>query len=131
MIWLTEEPIDTAAVIAAASGPDAGGTVVFIGTVRDQTAGRPVVCLEYEAYAPMAHRKMAEIAAAATERWGARVAVAHRVGRLAVGEASVVIAAAAAHRAEAFAACRYVLDTLKEEVPIWKKEHGPDGAVWV
>lgn len=131
MILLTEGPLNTAEVMAAVADPSVGATVVFVGTVRSSTAGQAVECLEYEAYRVMAEKKMAEIASVAQARWGARVAIAHRIGRVKVGEVSVVIAVATPHRAEAFEACRYLIDALKEEVPIWKKEHRLDGSVWV
>lgn len=131
MVQVTEQPIDVGRVIASVAGDDAGGTVVFLGTVRNESEGRAVSLLELEAYVPMAERKLAEIAVEAQASWGARVAIAHRIGPLQVGEVIVAIAAACPHRAEAFAACRYAIDTLKDVVPIWKKEHGPDGAEWV
>ena len=109
-----------------------GGLVTFIGAVRDQARGRAIRHLEYEAYPGMAEREMDKIVAEVAERWpGTRLAIAHRVGHLAVGELAVVIAAAAPHRPEAFEACRYAIDTLKETVPIWKKEIATDGACWV
>jgi len=111
----------------------AGGVVVFSGVVRNQTDGRPVKFLEYEAHAAMAEAKLREIGAAIRTRWtGVRgVAMLHRIGRLEIGESSVMIAVSAAHRADAFEACRYGIDTLKRTVPVWKKEHFEDGEVWV
>jgi len=130
--WLSEQPLDPAAVVARVSGPGMGGLVTFAGAVRDQARGRSIRHLEYEAYPGMAEGEMQKIADAAGSRWpGARVAIAHRVGHLEVGELAVVVAAAAPHRAEAFAACRYAIDTLKEAVPIWKKEFATDGEYWV
>ncbi|HVP28620.1 MAG TPA: molybdenum cofactor biosynthesis protein MoaE [Myxococcota bacterium] len=129
---LSETPLDVGAVVARVAGPDAGGIVTFVGAVRDHARGRSVEKLEYEAYPEMAEREMDKIAAEAAERFaGARVAIAHRTGLLAVGELAVVVAAAAPHRAEAFAACRYAIDELKLRVPIWKKEFASDGAFWV
>jgi molybdopterin synthase catalytic subunit len=129
---LSARPLDVGAVVARVVGPDAGGIVSFVGTVRDASRGRAIERLEYEAYAGMAEREMEKIADEAEARWpGARVAMAHRVGQLAIGELAVVIAAAAPHRAEAFAACRYAIDTLKQRVPIWKKEVAVDGEYWV
>jgi molybdopterin synthase catalytic subunit len=129
---LSEHPLDPAEVSARVEGPDAGGLVVFVGAVRDQARGHEIRFLEYEAYPAMAEREMGRIAAEAAVRWpGARVAIAHRVGHLEVGELAVVVAAAAPHRAEAFEACRFAIDTLKERVPIWKKEVATDGAYWV
>src|SRR5256712_8686940 len=113
--------------------PGAGGVVIFSGIVRNQPDGRPVKFLEYEAHAPMAEAKRREIGGAIRARWAGvrRVAILHRVGRLEIGEASVLIAVSAAHRGDAFEACRYAIDTLKRTVPVWKKEHFEDGEVWV
>jgi molybdopterin synthase catalytic subunit len=129
---LSERPLDPDAVAARVRGPDAGGVVSFVGAVRDHARGRAIEHLEYEAYPPMALAEMEKICDAAAGRWpGARVAIAHRVGHLAVGDLAVVVVAAAPHRAEAFEACRFAIDTLKETVPIWKKEVASDGAYWV
>ncbi|MDH7568789.1 MAG: molybdenum cofactor biosynthesis protein MoaE [Armatimonadota bacterium] len=131
MTRLTTAPVDVGAAVRSVADPGNGATVVFVGTVRNQTAGSAVWHLDYEAYVPLAERQMAHIAAEAAARWAARVAIEHRVGRVMVGEVSVVVAVAAPHRAEAFEACRFVVEALKERVPIWKKEYGPDGARWV
>jgi molybdopterin synthase catalytic subunit len=132
MIEIVDAPIDTARALAAVARPGAGGTALFVGTTRDNARGKEVLWLEYEAYRPMALAMMERIAADAAARWGLLgVAVVHRCGRVAVGEASVVVAVSSAHRAEAFAACRYVIDTLKSTVPIWKKEQFADGSMWV
>ncbi len=133
MYLVTPEPLAAAALADLVTVPDAGGVAVFIGVVRDNTAGRRVVALEYEAHAPMAEAKMKEIGEAVHRRWpGIRqVAMVHRVGRLQIGEASVVIAVSAAHRGEAFDACEFAIDTLKQIVPIWKREIFDDGSVWV
>lgn len=129
---LSDRTLDVGAVVARVLGPDAGGIVTFVGTVRDASRGRSIRHLEYEAYAGMAESEMEKIADAAAAQWpGARVAMAHRTGRLAIGDVAVVIVAAAPHRAEAFAACRYAIDTLKQQVPIWKKEVAVDGEYWV
>ncbi len=110
----------------------AGAIATFIGTVRDHGRGQAVTHLEYEAYAPAAELTMAQIGDEIRERWGIdHVAIAHRVGSLAVGEASVVISVASPHRDAAFEACRYAIERIKEIVPIWKKEHYVDGAVWL
>jgi molybdopterin synthase catalytic subunit len=109
-----------------------GGVVSFLGTVRDASRGKTIRHLEYEAYPELALREMERIAEEASARFpGARVAVAHRTGHLEIGEIAVVVAASAPHRAEAFAACRYTIDTLKQRVPIWKKEVATDGESWV
>jgi molybdopterin synthase catalytic subunit len=110
----------------------AGGSVVFIGTVRNQTKGKKVMKLAFESYEPMAVKEMHKIAKAAAEKWDAlKIAIHHRVGVLVVGEIPVVIAVSTPHRKAAFEACEYCIDTLKETVPIWKKEFFEDGEVWV
>ena len=130
--WLSEKPLDVQAVLGGVAGADCGGVVVFLGAVRDHSKGHAIRHLEYEAYAGMAEAEMERIADEAATRWpGARVAIAHRTGHLAVGELAVVVAAAAPHRAEAFAASRFAIDTLKERVPIWKKEVTTEGEYWV
>jgi len=132
-IEITAEPLSERAVAQAVEHPGAGGIALFSGVVRDQTGGRRVKFLEYEAHAPMALAKMREIAVAIRARWPAtaRVALVHRIGRLEIGESSVMIAVSSPHRGPAFDACRFAIDTLKETVPIWKKEHFEDGEVWV
>lgn len=131
-VALVEHPIDLGAVVSAVARPGAGGIDVFVGVVRDEADGRAVTLLEYEAYAPMAVAEMRRIAEE-IERdvSGVRVAVVHRVGALRVGDSAVVCAASAPHRGEAFAACRRLIDEIKARVPIWKREHGPEGAYWV
>jgi molybdopterin synthase catalytic subunit len=110
----------------------AGAICTFTGVVRDNSRGRSVTHLEYEAYAEMATAEMRRIAGEIAERWPeARVAMAHRTGRLEIGEASVVVSVSCPHRAEAIDACRWGIDRLKESVPIWKKEHAPDGTFWI
>ena len=130
---VAEEPLSPDAVAALVDDPGAGGLVIFSGVVRNESGGRPVKFLEYEAHAPMAEAKLREIGAEARRRWPGvkRVAILHRIGRLEIGEASVLIAVSSAHRAEAFEACRWAIDTLKTTVPVWKKEHFEDGEVWV
>jgi len=128
---VVDRPLDLAEVVRAVAAHGRGGLVTFTGTVRDETRGRRVLRLEYEAYVPMAERVLAAIGAAAEAAHGAALAVVHRVGVLAPGDAAVVIAAAAPHRAAAFRACEACLERLKQEVPIWKREVYEDGAVWV
>jgi len=130
---VTEELLSQAAITAAVADPEAGGVVVFSGVVRNETGGRRVKFLEYEAHAALAEAKMREIGEMVHARWpGVKmVAMVHRVGRLEIGEASVMIAVSAGHRAEAFEACRFAIDRLKETVPVWKKEYFEDGEVWV
>jgi len=129
---LSAEPLDVGSVVKRVSGPEIGGIVSFIGTVRDRSRGHSIRHLEYEAYPEMVEREMEKIAREAARRWpGTRVAMAHRRGRLEIGEIAVVVAAGAPHRDEAFAAARYSIDTLKEQVPIWKKEVTTEGEYWV
>jgi molybdopterin synthase catalytic subunit len=132
LAYLTESPIDVAALLTEARFSD-GALCLFVGVVRDHNDGRATVAIEYEAYGPMAEAEMARIAEGlALDFPEARVRMRHRVGRLAVGEPSVAIAAVAPHRAEAFAACREAIDRVKTSVPIWKKEFHPDGSSdWV
>ena len=126
------EPLGLDELTAAVSHPGAGGVATFLGVVRDVNEGRAVTLLEYEAYGTMAEaeldRILAEIAA---EIPGVRVAATHRVGPLHVGDAAVACAASAPHRTEAFHACRELIDRIKARLPIWKREHGPDGPYWV
>ena len=126
------EPLDPRETEALVANPGAGATATFIGTVRDHGRGKPVTHLEYEAYAPAAELALAQIGDEIRQRWGVEhVAIAHRVGSLPVGEASVVISVASPHREAAFEACRYAIERIKEIVPIWKKEHYADGAAWL
>lgn len=129
---VVEEPIDVQAVAELVADPAAGAIVTFVGTVRDNARGRQVVSLEYEAYPAAAEKMLVRIGDEIAGRWGIeRVAIWHRVGQLEVGEASVAIAVASAHRAEAFDACRHAIERIKQIVPIWKKEHYADGDTWV
>jgi len=129
---VTEDEITAQMVIEAVEHPGAGAIATFLGTVRDHSRGRRVLYLEYDAYPEMAERTLRQIGEEIRERWGLdRVAIVHRIGRLEIGEASVAIAVAAPHRAEAFEACRYAVDRLKEIVPIWKKEVWEGGEYWV
>lgn len=131
-VQLLATPLSLDRCIAAVSGPGMGGVVTFTGMVRRHSRGVVVDHLEYEAYGPMAVREMARLCdEIEAEIAGTRLAVEHRVGHLAIGDVAVVIAAAAPHRAEAFTACRAMIDRLKDRVPIWKKEIGEDGAEWV
>jgi molybdopterin synthase catalytic subunit len=131
-IRLGEAPLSVQDCEAFVQAPDAGGTVVFIGTVRNRTQGKTVVRLEFEAYEPMALSEMRKIAEYALRQFAVhRVAIHHRTGVLDIGDIPVVIAVSAAHRAAAFEACQYCIDTLKLTVPIWKKEIFEDGEVWV
>jgi molybdopterin synthase catalytic subunit len=133
MLRLTREPIDSAALTASVFRPGCGGVVLFLGTVRDLTGDVRTEFLEYEAYAPMAEAKMAEIEADVRARWPVGdVAIVHRLGRLEIGDIAVAVAVSCPHRAQAFDACRHAIDRVKELVPIWKKENAPDGrADWV
>lgn len=130
LVRLVRDPLDLATLAGAASGD--GALCLFVGVVRDENRGRRVERLEYEAYEEMALGLMEEIAAEARRRFRvSAVRLVHRLGRLEIGEASVAVAVASPHRAEAFAACRYAIDTLKAKVPIWKKEHYADGTAWL
>lgn len=130
---LTTDPIDSAELIARVSGPAAGAVVLFLGTVRELTAGRRTLRLHYDCYPEMAERKLAELEVEAIQRWSLVGAVAiHRLGRLELSEASVAVAVSSAHRDAAFEAGRWLIDTLKEVVPVWKQEHWADGSTeWV
>ena len=128
MFKITSAEIELGEVIRAVEAGDAGAIVHFLGVVRNNTEGREVSYLEYEAYPPMAEKKMAEIAQEIHEKWGLdRVAMIHRVGRLEIGEVSVAVAVASPHRKEAFEACHYAMNRLKQIVPIWKREVWSDG----
>jgi molybdopterin synthase catalytic subunit len=133
MIRLTRDAIDYTALTEQVRKGDCGAVVVFLGTVRDLTGDRVTVALDYEAYPGMAEKKMAEIEADARDRWPVGdIVLEHRLGRLDVGEVSVAVAVSCPHRADAFEACRFAIDRLKELVPIWKKENWADGTTeWV
>lgn len=129
---LTTRPLDARRMEAAVAHKGAGAICTFTGVVRDSSRGRSVTHLEYEAYAEMATAQMRRIAGEIEEKWPeARVAMAHRTGRLEIGEPSVVVSVSSPHRAEAIAACKWGIDRLKETVPIWKKEHAADGTYWI
>jgi MoaE-MoaD fusion protein len=128
---LLRSPIDTAAIVRDVRAAADGAVVTFDGFVRNESHGRRTLYLEYEAYEAMALAKMREIGQCVHEKFAVdRLAIVHRLGRLEIGETSVFIAVSAAHRAAAFDACRFAIDTLKRTVPIWKKEYFEDGAVW-
>lgn len=131
-VAVTAEPLDGDALVALVGAQGDGAVVTFAGLVRDHNQGRRVRFLEYEAYEPLAVRALRRIVDEAAEMWpSARVAAHHRIGRLEIGEASIVIAAASAHRGDAFAACRYTIERVKQIVPIWKREHFDGGDVWL
>jgi molybdopterin synthase catalytic subunit len=131
-IKISSETLNVQACIEWVMLPESGGIDIFIGTVRNATKGKAVLRLEFEAYEKMALAEMEKIAARTIEKWPVqRLLIHHRTGILAVGEVPVIIAVSAAHRDAAFEACRYVIDTLKQTVPIWKKEFFEDGEVWV
>jgi molybdopterin synthase catalytic subunit len=130
-VEIVDAPIAAEAMVAAMKAGGDGAVCVFDGIVRDNTRGRPTLYLDYEAYREMAIAQMRRLAEEAVTKFGVRdVALVHRLGRLTVGETSVLIVVASAHRAAAFDACRWLIDTLKKTVPIWKKETFADGAVW-
>jgi molybdopterin synthase catalytic subunit len=129
---ITEDPIGVSAVVSAVERPEAGGTTSFVGTVRNENEGRAVTLLEYQAYVPMAEKEMQRLAdSIEARRPEVRLAAEHRIGALQIGDIAVVCAASAPHRDAAFAACREFIDEIKAHVPIWKREHGPDGPYWV
>lgn len=129
--FIVHEPIDTAGVLAQLKRGEDGAALIFEGVVRNQTRGRKTLYLDYEAYEDMALQELEALAAKAIQQFQIReVSIVHRLGRLEIGETSVLIAVASAHRAAAFEACRWLIDTLKRTVPIWKKEYFVDGAVW-
>jgi len=131
VVALVREAIDAAAIVQSVKAGADGAVCVFDGIVRDNTRGHPTLHLDYEAYEEMALKQMHLLRAEAMEHFGVReVAIVHRLGRLQVGETSVLIVVASAHRGAAFEACRWLIDTLKKQVPIWKKETFVDGAVW-
>lgn len=128
---IVEQPIDAAAVLRLTAHPDHGANIAFIGTTREWTHGKRTVLLEYEAYEPMALAKMRQIGEEIAARWpGTRTAITHRIGRVDIGEASVVIAVSSAHRAACYEASRYAIERLKQTVPVWKKEVYEDGSEW-
>lgn len=133
MIRLTSDPIDYAEVAESVRSPASGAVVLFLGTVRELTEGRRTLALDYDAYGPMAEAKLNELERQARERWPVdQLAIVHRVGRLNLGEVSVAVAVSCPHRQDAFEAARFVIDTLKATVPIWKKENWSDGtSEWV
>ena len=127
-VLVTTDPIDTAAILREVESPAHGASILFVGTVREVNDGRPVDGIEYTAYAAMAGKEMAAIATEAREKFsGSFVVIVHRIGELAIGDASVAIATANAHRDAAYQASRYVIEQLKARVPIWKREHYTDG----
>jgi len=132
LVAVTSEPLDADALVACVGAQGDGAVVTFAGLVRDHNQGRQVRFLEYEAYEPLAVRALQRIVDEAGEMWpSARVGAHHRIGRLEIGEASIVIASASAHRGDAFAACRYAIERVKQIVPIWKREHFDGGDVWL
>lgn len=129
---LRDAPLSIEEIVEHVRRPDAGGIDVFAGVVRDHNEDRAVTRLEYEAYRPMAAAELGRLAAEIEQRFsGVQVAAAHRLGAMQVGDVVVVCAASAPHRAEAFDACRALIEAIKHRVPIWKREHGPGGAHWV
>jgi molybdopterin synthase catalytic subunit len=132
MVELTDKKISIDEILDHLEDNSSGGVVLFLGRVRDHAEGKAVREMDYEAYPSMASAKMREIENTASEKWPIRkIAIVHRTGNLKLGEVSVVVAVASAHRKDAFEACRFAIDTLKETVPIWKKEYFVDGEAWV
>jgi molybdopterin synthase catalytic subunit len=132
MSYLTDDPIDAAALVQRVMRPSDGAYVLFEGVVRNHHRGHAVESIFYDAYRSMAEKEIGRIVArVAREIPDVAIAVVHRLGHLVVGDSSIAIACSSPHRAEAFAACRLIIDRVKETVPIWKKERGPDGEAWV
>lgn len=132
MVSLTRQPIDVNSIYNSVRSVRSGGIDIFIGTVRDRSHGRRVKALEYSAYVPMAEKLMAQIEEEMQKQWPLhKIVLVHRIGFLGLGDVAVVTAVAAAHRKEAFDACRYAIDRIKADVPIWKKEHFEEGTEWV
>jgi molybdopterin synthase catalytic subunit len=130
-IAVTTEPLDLIALTTAVAAEGDGAVTSFAGLVRDHNQGRRVLFLEYEAYEPLAIKALQRIVTEAEAAWPVRLALHHRIGRLEIGVASIIIAAASPHRAAAFAACRYAIERVKQIVPIWKREHFEGGDVWL
>ena len=129
---ITADPLDVAGLSGAIAAPECGAVVSFAGIVRDHNLDRRVLWLTYEAYEPLARKALVRIGEEAAAHWpSVRIGIHHRIGRLAIGDASVIIAAASAHRADAFAACRYAIERIKQIVPIWKHEHFEGGDIWI
>lgn len=131
MVQLTPEPLAPQRAVAAVMTDSDGAYVQFVGVVRDHARGRTVTGLEYQVYAPMAQAQLEKLVQEVDQRWGLKCAILHRYGYIPVGETAVVVCVASSHRAEAFDACRWAIDTLKKDVPIWKKEFCPDGTFWI
>jgi molybdopterin synthase catalytic subunit len=129
---VSSDSLDAVRIAASVASPASGAVVTFVGTVRNHNAGRNVLHLEYEAFVPLAVKSFERIAGEAADRWpSVTLAIHHRVGRVEIGDASVVIASASAHRADAFAASRYAIERIKQISPIWKHEHFEGGEVWI
>ncbi len=131
MVLLSSQPLNAQIAIDAVMTDADGAYVLFVGVTRNHARGRNVTGLEYDAYAPLAESQMAKIVNDVQKRWGLACAILHRTGYVGIGDPSVVICVASAHRAEAFEACRWAIDTLKTDVPIWKKEYAADGTFWI
>ena len=131
MIEITHDALDPESIAAKVKKDANGAVVTFLGTTRSSTGDRKVLHLEYEAYRPMADAKLVEIVEEMLDRWSVDVAISHRLGRLEIGDISLVVAVASPHRKDAFAACQYSVDRIKQLVPIWKKEFFEGGEVWV
>ncbi|TMN23093.1 molybdenum cofactor biosynthesis protein MoaE [Lentibacillus cibarius] len=130
--WITETPIEPNDCIKKVARNEAGAVNTFIGTVREFTKDKRTLYLEYQAYVPMAEKKLAQIGEEIEQKWGdANTAIVHRIGRLEIADIAVVIAVSTPHRADAFEASRYAIERIKEIVPIWKKEHWEDGTKWI
>jgi len=130
-VLLVDEPLDAAGLTSSVESAQFGAVATFVGNVRDNARGKRVVAIEYSAYRPLALSEIQRIAREAETRWDGKSAIGHRLGQIPIGEASVIIAFGSAHRGEAFDACRWMIDTLKATVPIWKRETYEDDEVWI
>jgi len=130
-VGIGRDPLDSSAAEAHVSLDGNGGICTFVGQVRNSSQGQSIKYLEYDAYLPLAEKELLRIALEAETRWPVNVAIFHRLGRIEIGEASVVVAVGSPHRAESFEACRWCIDTLKQNVPIWKRETSEDGSFWI
>ena len=130
-IYITSDPLDDASIIDIVSDNAHGATVIFQGITRNNTGNREVLFLEYEAYVPMAEKTLNQVRDEILSKWDVKIAIHHRIGRVDIGQTSLLVAVGSAHREAAFEACKYSVDRIKEIVPIWKKEHFVGGEIWI
>ena len=130
-IYITSDPLDDASITDIVADNAHGATVLFQGITRNKTGNREVLFLEYEAYAPMAEKTLNQVRDEILSKWDVKIAIHHRIGRVDIGQTSLLVAVGSAHREAAFEACKYSVDRIKEIVPIWKKEHFVGGEIWI